>query len=809
MGDIQVGDVLLDQRGHECNVTFISDIRELDCYRISFSNGETVVCDGDHRWLTTARITRPGMGYDNSPCAKTAVRDTREIYRTHRAGKRGDANHSLAMPAPMQGRAAELALDPYILGAWLGDGSRECPEIWCSRYDAPFMAAQIESAGLKVTTRVERTAHSLYMQTPGANRRSESNLARVMRRVGVLDNKHIPHVYLRASFDQRLALLQGLMDTDGHISKCGGVLEFCSASRKLAIGFEELLATFGIKYRTRMKRNRCNGRDVDGESSYIQFFVSRDTLPVFRMPRKLARMRSAACCKVSPRSRTVQIVSVERVATVPTKCIRVDSPDHLFLFGRTMLPTHNTPLMAALVLCFLCGPEARRNSEIVSASTDRDSASHIFKYAKQMIELDDELKDLCQCFDSTRRIIYLPLGTAYRALAADAKRNHGGVPVFGIYDELAQAPNRDLYDVIETSFGAADEGLFVVISTQSSDPTSIMTELADEALACMRGELDDDTFFGEVLAVPEPKPQGKKGEVIEQDPQSDIFNEANWILANPALGDFKSLEHMRMVAAKAKRSPAAETAFRRLELNQRVDGTSRLVNSADWRACEGDVDEHELANAPCWGGLDLSSKLDLTAFSLVWSLSHNRVATKTWFWTHEHDLEDRAKKDGALYPIWRDQEWLTVTPGRTVQYNFVVQDIARILARYDLQAIGFDRWKITELKKEMEWAGISEATFKLLEYGQGYKDQTPAIDQIEEHVVNHTLVHDGNPVLTYCLKNVKVIGDHAGNRKFDKRKRALRIDGAVTLGMALSLRSRDAKPEATGPSVYESAGFVM
>lgn len=453
-----------------------------------------------------------------------------------------------------------------------------------------------------------------------------------------------------------------------------------------------------------------------------------------------------------------------------------------------------TALQAALVLVHLVGPEARPNAEIYSAASDRDQASHIYKMCKQMIELDPELSQMCACFESVKRIVCYHLGSFYRALSADGRRQHGGNPSFVIYDELAQAPNRELYDVLITSFGAQEEGLFAVISTQSNDPNSIMTELCEDAIKQQAGELDDPTFYGRVDAVPEGV---------------DIYDEANWYLANPALGDFKSLAHMQALAHKAKRSPSAEASFRALELNQRISQVAGIVNSRDWRACEGGFEEHELLNSPCYGALDLSSRLDLTAFSLTWVIEPGvKLATKSWFWTHEHDLEDREKRDGASYRAWAERGWIRILPGKSVSYNAVVQDIARIIADHDLQSIHYDRWGIETLKREMDYAGIPEESFHLLEHGQGFKDMSPALSALETAAIEHILRHDGNPVVTYCLSNVSVISDPAGNRKFDKRKKNMRIDGAVTLAMSTSAASQ-VRPEPKKTTPYEKRGLLV
>jgi phage terminase large subunit-like protein len=171
------------------------------------------------------------------------------------------------------------------------------------------------------------------------------------------------------------------------------------------------------------------------------------------------------------------------------------------------------------------------------------------------------------------------------------------------------------------------------------------------------------------------------------------------------------------------------------------------------------------------------------------------------------DIETKEKRDGAQYLAWLKKDWIKATPGKSVSYREVINDIALITAGHDLKAIAFDRYRIDEFKREMEYAGIEETTFKLIEHGQGFKDMTPAVEALEERVVSHTLLHDANPVTTYCLRNVRVIQDPAGNRKFDKRDRNRRIDGAVTLAMSLSAIAKAEKPDGDGPSVYEKRGL--
>lgn len=463
-------------------------------------------------------------------------------------------------------------------------------------------------------------------------------------------------------------------------------------------------------------------------------------------------------------------------------------------------------LAAALLLAALVGPLAQYNGEVYSAATTKDQAALIYKMASQMIRLSDELSDLCQCHDSVKRIVVPTLSAFYQSLAAEAGAVHGQNSHFIIYDELAQAKNRDLYDAIVTSFGAQENALLLVISTQASDPQHVMTELCDDAIAAEQGMLDDPSFYGRVFRVPD---------------DADIYDEANWYLANPALGDFKVLAHVRSLAQKARRSPSQEAAFRQLELNQRVDGSHAFVNSVDWKACAGEVSAEALASATWYGGLDLSGRRDLTSLVLTAEVE-DLVAVRAWFWTPADRLDERAKLDGAQYPVWRDKGLLRVIPGPIVDYERVASDIDEICKTMAVAEIGYDRWNIQHLAKHLGGAILARELEKgrdgklivppgkvvLREWGQGYKDMSPALETLEEIILNHSTRHGGNPLLTYCMANVKVSMDPAGNRKFDKRQQNRRIDGAVGLAISAACLKRPLDLAAKGPSVYESRGIV-
>jgi phage terminase large subunit-like protein len=339
-----------------------------------------------------------------------------------------------------------------------------------------------------------------------------------------------------------------------------------------------------------------------------------------------------------------------------------------------------------------------------------------------------------------------------------------------VYDELAQAPDRRLYDVLETSAGARSEPLFWVISTQSSDPKHVMSELVDYAKDVAAGVADDPAFAAAVFEAPEA---------------ADIWDESVWAAANPALGDFRSLDEMRAYAARARRLPAREAVFRNLYLNQRIDAAAGYIGGPDWLACGEPVDPAELAGLPCWGGLDLSSTRDMTAF-VLWFPDPGAVLC--WYWLPGSELDEREAQDRAPYRLWRDQGLLSAPAGRAIDKRAVAREAAAAVEPYGLRAIAYDRWRIEDFVRALDEDGIS---LPIRPWGQGYRDMAPALDALEDLVLDRKLRHGGNPILTWNVANAVLDIDPTGARKLNKRRARARIDGLQALAMAVGIAGRE------------------
>jgi phage terminase large subunit-like protein len=443
-----------------------------------------------------------------------------------------------------------------------------------------------------------------------------------------------------------------------------------------------------------------------------------------------------------------------------------------------------TALIAALVLAHLIGPESVENAEIYSAANDREQAGVCYRVAAQMVRAEPDLMRLLTCVDSTKTIACHSNGSFYRAVSSESGTKHGMNPTVVIYDELAQARSRELYDVLDTSMGARLEPLFLTISTQSNDPQHILSKLIDDGL-----NANDPTTVCHLYAVPED--------------HEDIYDPKIWRKANPALGDFRDLADFKSLANKAARMPAEEPKFRNLYLNQRVSPVSSLISRVEWMACKGDAALQD--QEPVYLALDLSKKNDLTALAIV--SAENGSRCNCLFWKPEAFLRDHSSRDfgggNMRYVEWVQRGWLQTSPGRHIDYEVVALALGDLVQRYKVLGCAFDRWRIDDLLKEMDAQGIaawqeSKANadgdgLRFVPWGQGFKDFTPAIDALEDAVLSRELVHPGNECLTWNISNAVVVMDPAGGRKFDKDKSTFRIDGAVALAMAMGLKARDHK----------------
>jgi len=433
-----------------------------------------------------------------------------------------------------------------------------------------------------------------------------------------------------------------------------------------------------------------------------------------------------------------------------------------------------TVLIAGLCLAHLVGPEAVPRAEVYSAAATREQAALIFAELEAWIVRVGWLQARLNVKRFGKVIEDMATGSLYRALASDAPAAHGLAPSFVAGDELAQWKRRELYEVLRTALGKRPETLFVLISTQSPNPSNVLSELIDYGERVRAGEIDDPTFYSQLHAVPDG---------------TDPWKEESWRLANPGLGVIRSLPEMRQEAVRAQRMPTFELAFRNLYLNQRVDASPKAILPIEWEACGGAIDAEALEGQPCWAGLDLSATRDITSCVLYFPDAGGAVRAHCWL--PSEGLAEKEQTDRVPYRAWIDAGLITPTPGAAVNKRFVAAHLAQIAATYDLRGIAYDRWGMPELQRILAEDGI---VLPLEPHGQGYKDMAPAVRAFEAAMLNGHLNHGGHPVLRWMASNLVFETDPAGNRKPAKNRAIDRIDGMVALIMAIGLHARQPGP---------------
>jgi predicted phage terminase large subunit-like protein len=440
-----------------------------------------------------ARHLKAGCFVERSPVVRVGalgpeIRTTDQIRHTLTYGKRGDLNHSIPLAEPLALPAAELPIDPYVLGVWLGDGSSKAAEITTADLE---ILALVESAGYRLG--VPRGAGGRAKTWPvgvlpsvrdslTGRFTSNASLHSALRSLGLIGAKRIPSIYLRASFDQRLTLLRGLMDSDGHAEANNGTCEYTSINRSLADGVMELAISLGLKPTMSVGRATLKGRDF-GEKYRIHF---TSYFPVFRLKRKAERQKAPG--RQALRQQHRMIVAIEEIAPVPMRCIAVDSPNHLYLAGRAMIPTHNTRTGAEMVRLMAESGAARRIALVAPTAADVRAVMVEGESGLLSIAPPEERPD----YEPSKHLLTWPNGAIATTYSADEPdRLRGPQHDFAWCDELAAWRYPQAWDMLLFGLRLGADPRVVVTTTPR--PTRFIRELlADPKVAVTHGRTIDN-----------------------------------------------------------------------------------------------------------------------------------------------------------------------------------------------------------------------------------------------------------------------------------------------------------------------------
>lgn len=446
--------------------------------------------------------------------------------------------------------------------------------------------------------------------------------------------------------------------------------------------------------------------------------------------------------------------------------------------------------LAAAVALLLCCGDGEERAEVYGCAADRQQATIVFDVAADMVRMCPALNRRVKILASQKRIVYLPTNSFYQVLSAEAYSKHGFNIHGVVFDELHTQPNRKLFDVMTKGSGDARmQPLYFLITTAGTDTNSICYETHQKAKDILEGRKVDPTFYPVIYGAEE---------------SDDWTSPEVWKKANPSLGVTVGMDKVQAACESAKQNPAEENAFRQLRLNQWVKQSVRWMPMEKWDLCSFKIDEEDLIGRVCYGGLDLSSTTDMTAFVLVFPPKDedDKFVILPFFWIPEDTLELRVRRDHVPYDIWQKQGFIQTTEGNVVHYGYIENFIEQLGEKFNIREIAFDRWGAVQMVQNLEGMG-----YTVVPFGQGFKDMSPPTKELMKLTLEQKIAHGGHPVLRWNMDNIFIRRDPAGNIKADKEKSTEKIDGAIATIMALdrAIRCGNTNTE----SVYDSRGLLF
>lgn len=432
--------------------------------------------------------------------------------------------------------------------------------------------------------------------------------------------------------------------------------------------------------------------------------------------------------------------------------------------------------LAAAIALFLLFADGEAGAEVYSVAGDKEQARVVFDEAKRMRVASPELRKRSRAYKDS--IVVHTTASRYRVLSADVPTKHG-LNIHGLlFDELHVQVNRDAWDTFSGGGAARRQPLTVAFTTAGVDrsESSICWDKYNYALKVLDGAIVNPSFLAVVHAA---------------DETDDWRSEATWAKANPNLGVSVKIDFLRDLAKQAEDSLAFLNTFKRLHLNIWTESITRWLPPDRWAACGATYDPAALDGRECYGGLDLSTTTDLTAFELLFPPTEDEGLwyLLSHFWCPEAAIAARARRDRVPYDVWAQQGFITATSGDVVDYDVVRTAIKDLSARYRIREIAYDRWNASQLVTQLQGDGAN-----LVPFGQGFASMSAPTKHFEKLVVGEKLRHGGHPVLTWMNANIRIEQDAAGNWKPTKAKSTGRIDGMVAAIMALGRAMTEPPP---------------
>ena len=702
--------MVFNPKGEPVEVDYISPIVNYDTYKIIFEDRTEVIATANHLWAVEEK-TFNGKG--KSKIYKTKTVETKDIKIKYG----GSYATKIKLSEPLQFEEKQLPIDPYTLGAWLGDGRSNRGTI-CTHFEDHEIWENIEKNGYKLSFQNNKIETIKYYTVLGLRTR--------LGTLNLIDNKHIPEIYLRSSIEQRMELLKGLMDTDGCCTTREGNCIYSSASKQLILGVLNLVNGLGFK--------GClsDSPDCNGKTHYRVWF--RTNKIVFNLTRKIKLLPKNIHITNSYRF----IRSIEKIETEPCRCISIKDNDHLFLITENLITTHNTK---------------------------KDQARIVFTESVNMVR---QSPILTKYLKKRKSDLYFPLMTSvFSPLASDSNSLDGLNSHCIIMDELHAIKDRQLYEVLKQSMSARRQPLLVMITTAGTVRECIFDDMYFYANEVLNDIRTDDRF----LPI-----------LYELDDRNEWIDWKCWQKANPGLGTIKKITDLTEQVERAKVNPKEVKGVLCKHFNIRENEEASWI-SLETIKNEAKFNIKELENTYGIGGVDLSDVNDLTCATLMVIKPDNPVIKYViqQYFIAEDLLQQKIKEDNIPYDLWHNAGLLTLCSGASVNYTDVTDWFLKMRDIYGIQGtwIGYDRWGTRYWLDEIKQHG-----FRMLEVIQGPKTLSTPMKFLEGELIEKHINYNNNPMLVWCLSNTIIERDKNGNISPTKKIAKRRIDGAVSLLIA-------------------------
>jgi len=442
--------------------------------------------------------------------------------------------------------------------------------------------------------------------------------------------------------------------------------------------------------------------------------------------------------------------------------------------------------LGAVIGLYLAMADGENGAEVYSVATKRDQARICHGDAKNIILKSPALRGY---FDILRDNLSIESSASkFEPLGRDSNSLDGLNVSGAIMDELHAWRNRELWDVIDTATGARSQPLIVAITTAGFSRQTVCWDQHVYTKKILSRLVDDDDFFGMIYT---------------QDNESEVDDPAMWVKSNPNLGVSVNSDDLKNKIKRAKETPSMLNAVLRLRLNLWTQAETRWIDPEKWAACDDVISSEHLAGRLCYGGLDLSSTTDISAFVLVFPPvgESDIYYVLPRFWIPEENMVERSRRDRVPYEAFVREGLINATPGNVIDYSWITDQIDHDSQMFDLQEIAFDRWGATKIIQDIEQLGLP-----VVQFGQGFASMSPPMKELEKLIISHKIGHGGNKVLGWMADNVVAKEDPAGNIKPDKGRSIEKIDGIVALIMALDRALHGDTP--MRGSIYESRGML-